>query len=204
MPMDLSEKRQFRRTLRQRRRQLDRHRQIQATRGLFRRLKGHPAFLNSHTIAFYRAGDGEIDPFPLLYHARRLGKHCYLPVMRKDGVDKLLFIRYRPGDRLHRSSLYVREPALNLYKARPPWALDLVLVPLVGFDAECNRLGMGKGYYDRTFAMASKRPWSPLLVGVAHECQRVETLSPDEWDVPLDAVVTPERVYTSGRHRFFR
>ena len=68
---------------------------------------------------------------------------------------------------------------------------------LVGFDARCNRLGMGGGYYDRTLAYLRHRVhWRrPLLVGVAHECQRVERLEANPWDVPLDLVVTERRIY---------
>jgi 5-formyltetrahydrofolate cyclo-ligase len=70
-------------------------------------------------------------------------------------------------------------------------------MPLVGFDANCNRLGMGGGFYDRTLAyLRLRRCWRrPLLIGIAHECQRVERLETNTWDVPLDLVVTEERIY---------
>jgi 5-formyltetrahydrofolate cyclo-ligase len=78
-----------------------------------------------------------------------------------------------------------------------PIRLDLLLVPLVGFDADCNRLGMGGGFYDRTLAYLTRRThWRrPRLVGIAHECQRVERLETGPWDVPLDAVATERRLY---------
>ncbi len=75
--------------------------------------------------------------------------------------------------------------------------LAIVLVPLVGFDSDLNRLGRGKGFYDATFSFLaqSHRPATPLLMGVAHECQRVDRLPATPRDVPLDAVLTPEGIY---------
>jgi 5-formyltetrahydrofolate cyclo-ligase len=82
--------------------------------------------------------------------------------------------------------------------ARPLRArqLDLLLMPLVGFDHRGYRLGMGGGYYDATLAfMQHRRLWrKPRLVGIAYECQRVEALPHDPWDMPLDAVLTERRV----------
>ena len=75
--------------------------------------------------------------------------------------------------------------------------LDLLLMPLVGFDDEGYRLGMGGGYYDATLAyMRHRRNWrKPRLVGVAYECQRVDVLPHDPWDMPLDAVLTERQMY---------
>jgi 5-formyltetrahydrofolate cyclo-ligase len=77
------------------------------------------------------------------------------------------------------------------------WTLDLMLVPLVGFDGACNRIGMGGGFYDRTLAyLRRRRHWRrPRLIGIAHECQRVDRIDPRPWDIPLDAVVTEQGVY---------
>ena len=78
-----------------------------------------------------------------------------------------------------------------------PWGLDLILLPLVGFDLKGNRLGMGGGYYDRTLSyLRHRRFWiKPRLVGVAHECQKVDSLIARPWDIPLDAVVTETAFY---------
>ena len=70
-----------------------------------------------------------------------------------------------------------------------------MIVPLVGFDDECHRIGMGRGFYDRAFSFVgrSEPPRRPRLVGVAFDEQRCERIDPQEWDVALDAVVTPTR-----------
>ncbi len=78
----------------------------------------------------------------------------------------------------------------------PRW-LDLVLVPLVGFDARGHRLGMGAGFYDRRFVfLRHRRTWrKPLLIGLAFEVRRVERLAEAAHDVPLWGVVTERAVY---------
>ena len=75
--------------------------------------------------------------------------------------------------------------------------LDLILAPLVGFDTHGNRLGMGGGYYDRTFAYLKHRlHWQkPRLIGLAYELQRVADLANHAWDVPLQSVVTEQHIY---------
>ena len=73
----------------------------------------------------------------------------------------------------------------------PTHELDVILMPLVGFDNDGNRLGMGGGYYDRTLAYTRHAIKKPVLIGVAHDLQRVDRLPYASWDIPLNAIVTP-------------
>jgi len=170
---------------------------------LARRLGRHEAFLRARRVGTYWAQDGEIDPFSLLRLAHARKKHCFLPVLRPHPQRKLWFLRCGPRDPLEKNRFGIPEPRLRNCRIRLPWALDLLLVPLVGFDADCNRLGMGGGFYDRTLAyLRHRRFWRrPLLVGLAHECQRVESLQTKPWDVPLDMVATEERMYLRAPYR---
>ena len=138
-----------------------------------------------------------MDPFPLLRLAHSRRKHGLLPVLRPHPKKKLWFVEFRPGEPLDKNVYGIPEPRLRNRRIHLPFAMDLLLVPLVGFDSDCNRLGMGGGYYDRTLAYLLHRThWRrPLLVGVAHECQRVEELETNPWDVPLDLIATEKRVY---------
>jgi 5-formyltetrahydrofolate cyclo-ligase len=192
----------LRRRLRAARRAIPPARQRLHARRLARVLGRHPRFLRARRIGAYCSADGELDPSPLL--ALDGHKRCYLPVLRPHPKRKLWFVRHRPGDRLRRNAYGIPEPQLRNRHIRLPWGLDLLLMPLVGFDAQGHRLGMGGGYYDRTLAyLAQRRRWRrPVLVGIAHECQRVERLEPNPWDVPLDMVATEERVldFTRGRN----
>ena len=158
-------------------------------------------FLRARSLAAYLATDGEIDPAPLLELALKRHKEFHLPVLRPHPRRKLWFIRYRPDEPLTPNRFHIPEPSLRQARIRLPWALDLLLLPLVGFDAECNRLGMGGGFYDQTLAyLNSRQHWRrPLLVGLAHECQRVERLAARPWDIPLDMVVTEARIYRPPR-----
>lgn len=166
-------------------------------RALARALGREIAFLRARRVGAYRSTNGELDLFPLLRLARARHKSCFLPLVRPHPQRKLRFLEYRPGDPLANNRFGIPEPRLRNRRIRLPWALDLLLIPLVGFDAECNRLGMGGGYYDHTLAyLRRRRHWRrPRLIGIAHECQRVETLTPNPWDVPMDMIATEARIY---------
>lgn len=188
------QKRRIRADMRRRRRALTPRQQQQAARALHRLVVRSALFRFSRRIAFTLARDGEIDPMPLLQTALQRGKACYLPVMNRLGKDHLSFRRWLPGQRLVKGAWGIPEP--RLAKACAPRFLSLVLLPLVAFDASGNRLGMGKGFYDRSFAFKPRAQASrPTLVGLAHECQRVEQLEVASWDVPLGGIVTDQRWY---------
>jgi 5-formyltetrahydrofolate cyclo-ligase len=84
---------------------------------------------------------------------------------------------------------------------RPVWTLDLILTPLVAFDDQGNRLGMGGGFYDRTLAYLGRRKhWKkPRLIGTAHAFQQVARLPHESWDVPLHGVVTEKALLSFGQ-----
>lgn len=196
--------RQIRRELRERRRSLSSADQQRASDALTRRMTREPLFWRSKRVAFYVSTDGEIDPFPLMAASADLGKACYLPRLKPDhsrsSRRELWFLRYRPGDPLASNRFGILEPLPRSAERIPPQVLDLVLMPLVAFDRAGNRLGMGLGYYDRTFAFArAGNCWRrPRLVGLAHECQQVAALGRNEWDVPLDGVATDAGLYLFG------
>lgn len=187
-------KRRVRAELRRCRRALTARQQRQASRALHARVVATPLFRFSRRIAFTLARDGEIDPMPLLQTALQRGKACYLPVMDRFGRNRLSFRRWLPGQRLQKGAWGIPEP--RLAKACAPRFLSLVFMPLVGFDASGNRLGMGKGFYDRSFGFKhGSQCRRPVLLGLAHECQRVEQLEAAPWDVPLGGIVTDRSWY---------
>jgi 5-formyltetrahydrofolate cyclo-ligase len=185
-----AQKKLLRKDMRQRRRSLTPTQQRQAARALYKRVVTSAVFRFSKRVTFTLARDGEISPHLLLQEALRRGKHCYLPVMSHLGEDRLSFRRVGKNQRkLRRNSYGIPEPLRA--RACAPRCLSLVLLPLVAFDANCNRLGMGKGYYDHTFAfLRQSSRHRPALLGLAHECQRVEQLSVASWDVTLHSIVT--------------
>jgi len=138
--------------------------------------------------------DGELNPKPLIDRARHLKKQCYLPRL-STGIHRHIgrAMEFLPDNASYRLNQYgIAEPSLLPHHRIDPQLLDLVIVPLVGFDRSGNRLGMGAGYYDRTFAfLRSQHSWhKPRLVGVAHALQETTALVPSLWDIPLDGIVT--------------
>jgi 5-formyltetrahydrofolate cyclo-ligase len=149
-------------------------------------------FLRSQRIACYLAHEGELDPSPLMSRAWTLGKTVYLPVLRFLGGPHLWFAPYRAGDDLRPNRFGIPEPvqpSSEMVRARD---IDLMLMPLVAFDARGNRLGMGGGFYDRTlsFLWHHRHRHRPRLVGLAYDFQQVPELTVFPWDVPLQGIVT--------------
>jgi len=188
---------QLRRMLRKARRALTPSEQRKAAQGLYRQLAQHPLFRRAKHISLYLPTDGEIDPRLLLRAAQRRGKATYLPVLSAWPRTKMVFQRVRPGEKLLPNRFRILEPRVNISRQRKVWALDLVLLPLVGFDDAGGRLGMGGGFYDRSLAyLARRQSWrKPTLLGLAHECQKVDRLAQASWDVPLAGTVTDKHWY---------
>jgi 5-formyltetrahydrofolate cyclo-ligase len=156
-----------------------------------------PMVRNSRRIAVYLPVNGEMDPRPLMNYLCSLGKTLYLPMLAGFSRRRLGFSAYLPGDPLVRNRYGIAEPSRLHARRIKTAALDLVLMPLVAFDATGHRLGMGGGYYDYTFAYINRRTrWrKPRLMGLAYEFQRVPFIEPEPWDVNLDAVATERHVY---------
>jgi len=133
-----------------------------------------------------------MDLTPLIERAWSLRKKIYLPVLAPLNSGKLWFVRYEPHSRMVRNEFGIPEPVVDHRQRIPARALDLVLTPLVGFDSQGNRLGMGGGFYDRSFAFLKLRKHlkKPRLIGIAYECQRLDRLKSEAWDVKLDGCAT--------------
>lgn len=193
MSSSYSDKQQLRRILRARRRALSPFHQRRAALQLALRANRLPWFIRAQSIAVYLAADGEIDPLPLLELAWRRGKRTFLPRLRKG--NRLTFVEYRRAAPMRANRFGILEP-YNAVSVRLN-KMDVVCLPLVGFDRAGGRLGMGGGFYDRTFARSSAAA-IPKLIGLAHSAQECERLPRDPWDIPLNGVLT-EREWIRGR-----
>jgi 5-formyltetrahydrofolate cyclo-ligase len=153
-------------------------------------------YRNSQHIACYLANDGEIDPSPIIEHAWHLGKQVYLPVL-SPLRNSLYFSHFEAGSRLRLNRYNIPEPIASPSQWKRAAQLDLLLLPLVAFDTQGNRMGMGGGFYDRTLSyMQHRQHWKkPTLIGLAHEIQKVGQLKVQSWDIPLDQIVTERRRY---------
>lgn len=187
----------IRRQMRRRRRALPRSERQRAADALAARLGNSPLFLRSEHIAFYLANDGEMDLLPLIERAWAMGKRCYLPVLSPAFHNRLWFAPYHPDTPLLPNRFRIPEPVIRWRDTRPASSIELMLTPLVAFDAAGNRLGMGGGFYDRTLAYLLQRTrWRrPQLIGIAYEFQKLAQLPHAAWDVPLHGVATERAVY---------
>ncbi|GGF66912.1 5-formyltetrahydrofolate cyclo-ligase [Alteromonas lipolytica] len=144
-------------------------------------------------VATYLANDGEIDLAPTITACQQRGS-VTLPVLHPFTGKHLLFQHYTGHTHMTFNRFGISEPAPDSTAIRLLSQHDLLLMPLVGFDAAGNRLGMGGGFYDRTLANVHHLAKRPVLVGVAHDCQQVEQLPVEAWDIPLDLIVTPTQI----------
>jgi 5-formyltetrahydrofolate cyclo-ligase len=165
----------------------------QAALAIADRLADWPVFTAANRIAGYWACDGELSPMLLLERAWAANQQVYLPVLTDASPQSLQFAPYRPDTPLRHNRFNIPEPDVPSTRWLEPPELNLVLTPLVAFDNFGNRLGMGGGFYDRSFAFLrdpSLRDHRPYLLGLGYEFQKVYALRRQSWDVPLDAAVT--------------
>ena len=153
-------------------------------------MAAHPWWRRAQRIAFYLPAFGEISPLALLRRAHRRGRRCYAPALMRGA---LRFVRHRPGERSAGRRAGAPQPARR--RSVRSAQLDLVLVPLLAYDLDGNRLGQGRGCYDRCFGRP--RPGRrPRLVGFGYadqfSAELAELAAP--WDAPLDAVATERGV----------
>lgn len=151
---------------------------------------------NHQHIACFLSFDGEVSTEFVIQNILESSKSCYLPklVLRdKVSPNKLLFLPYNKSSKVADNQYGIPEVALKKEHSISVEKLDLVLFPLVAFDLLGNRLGMGGGFYDATFASFRNTTTRPKFIGLAHDFQQVDKIPKEEWDLPLDGICTPTR-----------
>ena len=140
-------------------------------------------------VASYCAFGDEMDPAPLTEDLRARGHKIALPLIvgKRAPLD---FRLYEQGDRLLSNDRGILEPAAEAAAVLP----DILLVPLLAFDARRNRLGYGGGYYDRTIADLRARK-SVLAVGIGYACQQADEVPMGPHDIRMDKIVTELGVF---------
>jgi 5-formyltetrahydrofolate cyclo-ligase len=191
-PAGIAERHALRRELRARRRAIHGLARQRAARQLAQLVGAARLLRPGRIIGLYLSTAEEIDTRPLLDLARMRGCRIALPRVVNLRHDRMRFHDWTGGTR--RGAFGIREPSGN--RIRPAGELDIVFLPLVGFDLQGNRIGMGRGFYDRHFAMRLRltRYRRPVLIGLAYDVQQVASLPRGDHDVPLDAIVTQSSV----------
>lgn len=188
-----TQRQQIRQTIRQARRQLTPEEQkIAAEQAKLNALQ-HPKIAQAKNIALFLSFDGEINTQPLIDALWQQNKQVYIPVLHPFSAHHLLFLHYRPDTQLVKNRFNIAEPPLDVRDVLPPEQLDVMLIPLVAFDSQGQRLGMGGGFYDRTLENWRQSGFYPI--GLAHDCQQVEQLPIAPWDIPLPEIITPKKIW---------
>lgn len=184
----------LRKIVRARRQQLLPREQLQASKKLLRLLSSHKKIQTAKTIALYLANDGELDMHLFINWCWQQKKKVFLPVLHPFCSGHLLFLQYEKDTVLVENCYGIAEPILNVGKVCPLNQLDVLCTPLVAFDDTGARLGMGGGFYDRTLANWQVKN-APYPIGIAHDCQKVEHIPIEYWDIPLPEIITPAKRY---------
>ncbi len=189
-------KKSIRQKIRAQRRQLTAIQRQSAGLEVLRQLRRLPGFLTCKKIGAYIANDGELPLDYVVDFFWERKKNSYLPALFGKNTRLMHFGHFSKNSQFTLNRYGIPEPSSHIRRQLKPQQLDLVLLPLVAFDANGNRLGMGGGFYDKTFAYLRRRTnWrKPKLIGIAYDFQEAEHLPSEPWDVPLDYIVTQSRI----------
>ncbi|MGB0936734.1 MAG: 5-formyltetrahydrofolate cyclo-ligase [Colwellia sp.] len=188
----MQSRRQIRAIVREKRNALNSNQAIEFSALLEKRLTSLETVTQAKHIAIYLANDGELDPIPFINWCLKQNKKVYLPVIHPFSKGNLLFLHFDNTTPMTKNRYGISEPKLDVTKVCPVEQLDIIFTPLVAFDKNGERLGMGGGFYDRTLATCQDNK-GISIIGLAHDCQEVENLPVECWDIPLPAIVTPTR-----------
>ena len=193
---------QLRAEIRQRRNLLGSSDQQDASIKLQQKLSSHSKIQSAQHIAIYLANDGELDPSNFIYWCWQQGKSVYLPVIHPFSKGHLLFLNYHKNSILIKNQYGILEPKLDIRDLHRVNEIDVLCTPLVAFDQTGARLGMGGGFYDRTLAawyqkyhLQNEITAKPYPIGLAHDCQLVDSIPCELWDIPLPEIITPLHCY---------
>ncbi len=171
---------------------LTQYQKLESADRLCRNLLKYRFITGAKRVGVYLPYRGEIDLFPWIQLAWRQGKALYLPVV--GNKDELSFVRYTHKTPLKKNKFNILEPA-NKKQGVSIRKLDVILAPMVAFDVNGFRLGMGGGFYDRTLHYKAKHRYlKPAFVGVGYHWQLMSWASPEPWDIKLDVAITDKNV----------
>ena len=164
-----------------------------------RRVAELSSFQQAEQVAGFLAFDGESDPLALMTTAVEQGKQVFVPIIVAK-AQPLLFAPWNPDSKLKPNRFGILEPDVSKTERIPASQLDFVITPLVAFDEACNRIGVGGGFYDRSFAFLKESKCSnPIcMVGFAFELQKVGAIKQRRWDVRLNEIVTESSRYVDS------
>ena len=180
-------KRQIRRQIRSQRAALTKSQRFQAQLRLAQQARRIRPLWQAKRVLTYSPFEGEISPKSLIQSLP--STEIYLPKITCYRKAAMQFLSARSQSRTNRYGIFEPDSMQPVFANQ----LDVILLPLVAFDAFGNRLGMGAGFYDRALEkLAYQCSTKPLLIGLAYSFQEAKSIRAQPWDVPLDAILTDE------------
>lgn len=200
----VSQRQRIRNVLRMTRNALTDAEQNKSASLLLERLISHPKVITAKRLSVTLAHNGEINTLAFIHWCWQQNKAVYLPVVDPMQTNALLFLEYQENTKLIKNHYGIWEPELTsttkslnvIDNTCPINELDIVFVPLVAFDHQGNRIGMGGGYYDRLLSPWHKQKKGPYPIGLAHDCQCIDNIIAEPWDVPLPEIITPNQHFS--------
>lgn len=179
---------ELRKELREIRRSIGQPLRKRSGKNLLHQCQKNAIFRNAKHVAIFIPNDGEIETRAIINFLVHQGYFVYLPILVG---EKLKFAKL--GKLFRKNRFGIDEPIYAPLEGAH--RMDIILMPLVGFDKNKNRLGMGGGFYDKTLSFHTKLKEFriPKLYGLAFDAQEVDKLQSEPWDVPVDGIVTPSR-----------
>jgi len=170
--------------------------QAQHAQALSRHIAQYLRLKRVKNVAIYLPADGELSPLSLLKSLSHKAINFYLPILSKLAFQGLKFGLYSDNTVFKENKFKIKEPVLSARQLKNASELDIIFLPLVAYDLQGNRLGMGGGFYDRALQIRQCRQnWKkPLLIGLAHTVQQADLLENERWDVPLDGIATEKGI----------
>lgn len=195
---------ELRKMVRSRRQELTAQQQKIASAHVKQKLITNSNIISAKRIATYLSNDSELDILNFIHWCWQQNKEVYLPVLHPFSTGHLLFLRYKINTPMTKNKYGILEPELDVSQVCPVNQLDVLFTPLVAFDSSGARLGMGGGFYDRTMANWYKEKKTCTThvktinfqaIGLAHDCQQVDKIPTEIWDIPLAEIITPSKNY---------
>ena len=168
--------------------------QNEASKKVALKLSEHKKIAQANHIAVYLSNDGELATTAFIEWCWQENKAVFLPVVHPFSAGNLLFLQYQKTTKLINNRYGILEPKLDITQVCPLAELDVICTPLVAFDNTGARLGMGGGFYDRSLANWQQNKLYPI--GLAHDCQQVEQVPIESWDIPLPEIITPSKSFS--------
>ena len=181
----------LRKSMKQQRRDLPLQDQKTAAESVAHQVSTLPEFIAANTIAVYSPVQGELDVSHIIAMAREQGKQCCLPYISDYSNKMMEFLLCDGGVKKNRYGIV--EP-LSSNKKIALCDINIIFMPVVAFDANNNRLGMGAGYYDRALECLGSLEKIPVLIGLAYDFQKVPSLAVEPYDIPMDIVLIAKGV----------